>query len=233
MLRPLTAIVTFCLWMMGLSIRVLSRIRKQSAFFFILIVVLSSVAIPASTQEIWMFAAPHRSSSAPGWEEVRNDTGDMWKPNAPWKTVARSVKNVTIQGKYFYLDGKAWLPKGGNIVAFVRPRFIPSAPKWMNDSNGEGRQWWGDAEFRAVKEVLGGNVLRFQISQAALDPSSPIYDKSYLAELSGAIRQARAADFVVICSMNWGDNSGLQHMVGIARRWDRARLASVGSRIHP
>ena len=50
--------------------------------------------VAASTTEIWMFAAPHRSSSAPGWEEVRNDTGDMWKSNAPWETVARSVKVI-------------------------------------------------------------------------------------------------------------------------------------------
>lgn len=126
-----------------------------------------------------------------------------------------AVQNVTIQGKEFYLDGRAWLPKGGNIVAFVRPEFIPSAPKWMNDSGHEGRKWWGSAEFKAVKDILRGDVLRFQVSQAALDPNSPIYDSAYLTEVKVAIRQARAEGFVVICSMNRGDNSGLQHMAGM------------------
>ncbi|MHB8812756.1 MAG: cellulase family glycosylhydrolase [Steroidobacteraceae bacterium] len=135
-----------------------------------------------------------------------------------------AAQDVTIRGKAFYLDGTPWLPKGGNIVAFVRPAYIPSAPKWMNDSNHEGRAWWGDAELRAVKEVLGGSVLRFQVSQAALDPGSPIYDPAYLTELRGAVRQARAASFVVILSMNWGDSGGLQHMpdmpsAGTRRAW--------------
>ena len=44
--------------------------------------------------EIWMLAAPHRNVSAPGWERVRTDAGDMWKPNAPWETVVRSVKVI-------------------------------------------------------------------------------------------------------------------------------------------
>ena len=145
---------------------------------------------------------------------------------------ASSGGDVTIQGKTFYKDGKPWLPKGGNIVAFVRPAFIPSAPKWMNDSNHEGRQWWGSAEFKAVKDILHGDVLRFQISQAALDPNSSIYDSAYLTELSGAIRQARAAGFVVICSMNWGDNSGLQHMAdmpnaGTVRAWQALAPAFI------
>ena len=54
----------------------------------------ASVATGNISQEIWMFAAPHRTSSGPGWEGVRNDAGDMWKPNAPWETVGRSVKAI-------------------------------------------------------------------------------------------------------------------------------------------
>ena len=52
------------------------------------------VSSTAEAAELWMFAAPHRTSAAPGWEGVRNDAGDMWKPNAPWKTVARSVQVI-------------------------------------------------------------------------------------------------------------------------------------------
>jgi len=46
---------------------------------------------PARTNEIWMFAGPHVERPAPGWEGVRRDMGELWKADAPWKTVARAV----------------------------------------------------------------------------------------------------------------------------------------------
>lgn len=46
----------------------------------------------ALSQEIWMSAGPHINHPAPGWEEIRTDSGDMWKPDAPWATVASQVK---------------------------------------------------------------------------------------------------------------------------------------------
>jgi hypothetical protein len=52
------------------------------------------ISIPASAQEIWMFAGPYVKHPAPGWEEVRRDMGDMWKPDAPWKTVAGAVSVI-------------------------------------------------------------------------------------------------------------------------------------------
>ena len=143
-----------------------------------------------------------------------------------------SAQVVTIQGKTFYKDGRSWLPKGVNVTAFVRPKFIPSAPKWMNETGQKGREWWGPSEFAAIKKVLGGEVIRFQISQAALDSRSSIYDREYLTELLGAIKQARAAGFVVICSMNTGGNSGLPDMPGMpddgtTRAWQSLAPALV------
>jgi hypothetical protein len=52
------------------------------------------LASPARAAEIWMFAGPHIEHPAPGWEGLRSDAGDMWKPDAPWRTVARSVKVI-------------------------------------------------------------------------------------------------------------------------------------------
>src|SRR5689334_3516920 len=46
---------------------------------------------PARATEIWMFAGPHVEHPAPGWEGVRRDMGALWKPDAPWKTVAAAV----------------------------------------------------------------------------------------------------------------------------------------------
>jgi hypothetical protein len=62
---------------------------------------------------------------------------------------AISAQNVTIKGKDFYLDGKPWLPKGIKVEAFARPAYIPSAPRWMNDStNLQGRAWVVSSFFR-------------------------------------------------------------------------------------
>jgi hypothetical protein len=47
-----------------------------------------------SAPQIWMFAGPYVEHPAPGWEEVRRDMGDMWKADAPWKTVAGAVNVI-------------------------------------------------------------------------------------------------------------------------------------------
>jgi hypothetical protein len=49
-------------------------------------------SIAASAQEIWMSAGPHINHPAPGWEGIRTDSGDLWKPDAQWATVAKHVK---------------------------------------------------------------------------------------------------------------------------------------------
>ena len=48
----------------------------------------------AGATDIWMFAGPRVTNVAPGWEGLRTDSGDMWKPDAPWDTVAHSVKVI-------------------------------------------------------------------------------------------------------------------------------------------
>ncbi|MHB8812757.1 MAG: cellulase family glycosylhydrolase [Steroidobacteraceae bacterium] len=123
---------------------------------------------------------------------------------------AVAAQHVTIKGKIFYLDGRPWLPKGLKIEAFARPAYIPSAPKWMNDpSNLQGRAWWTPQELTAMKIRFGATVVRFAVSQPALDPQSPIYDPNYLSELLGVFRQARDAGFVVIPSMDAQGENGI------------------------
>lgn len=97
---------------------------------------------------------------------------------------ATAAQNVTIKGKDFYLGGKPWLPKGVNAEGFIRPALIPSGPKWMNDAaSQQGRTLWSDQGIGVVKSVFGRSVIRFNISQAALDPQSSIYDRKYRDEL--------------------------------------------------
>jgi hypothetical protein len=61
-----------------------------AAFCVLSVMTCSAAAAP----EIWMFAAPYVSHPAAGWELVRRDMGDMWKPDAPWKTVAGAVNVI-------------------------------------------------------------------------------------------------------------------------------------------
>jgi hypothetical protein len=123
---------------------------------------------------------------------------------------AFASQDVAIKGKEFYLDGKPWLPKGVVVEGFNRPANIPSAPKWMNDpKNLQGRQWWASTEIPAVKTVFGATVVRFNVSQPALDPQSKIYDPKYQDELLAAFAQARKAGLVVIVSMDAQAENGL------------------------
>jgi hypothetical protein len=50
----------------------------------------------AGATDIWMWGSPRVLNKPAGWEGVRADAGDMWKADAPWKTVARSVKVIGI-----------------------------------------------------------------------------------------------------------------------------------------
>ena len=62
----------------------------------ILVAAFCFLSLPALAQEIWIWGSPKVNHPFPGWEEVRRDKGDMWKPDAPWQTVAHSVTVVLI-----------------------------------------------------------------------------------------------------------------------------------------
>jgi hypothetical protein len=46
--------------------------------------------------EIWMWGSPTILNKPAGWEGVRADAGELWKPDAPWQTVASSVKVIQM-----------------------------------------------------------------------------------------------------------------------------------------
>jgi hypothetical protein len=77
---------------------VLSSSHPLRALTAVIVAMMISFAVlmssTAAAGEIWMYAAPHINNAAPGWEGVRADAGDMWRPNAPWETVAHSVKVI-------------------------------------------------------------------------------------------------------------------------------------------
>jgi len=59
-----------------------------------LIAYLACAYVSAAEPEIWLTAGLNINHPAPGWETVRRDAGDMWRPDAPWTTVAGKVKVV-------------------------------------------------------------------------------------------------------------------------------------------
>lgn len=54
----------------------------------------NAAAVNVAPPEVWIIAGLRIDHPAPGWEDVRTDAGDMWKPNAPWTTVASNVRVV-------------------------------------------------------------------------------------------------------------------------------------------
>lgn len=123
-------------------------------------------------------------------------------------SVSRAAEEVTIQGKDFYLDGKPWLPKGIKIEGFNRPLGNYESESLQKLAR-QGRSYWGPAEMEAIRTVFGGKILRFAVSQPGLDPQSPIYSPAYRDELLAVFRQARAAGFVIIPSMDAQAENGI------------------------
>jgi endoglucanase len=86
------------------------------------------------------------------------------------QTDLSSKQQITIQGKTFYKDGKPWLPKGIDVETFAKPRPLRAKDKWAMGT----RNWWGAPELNAIRSNLRVDTLRITISQAGLDPQSPI-----------------------------------------------------------
>jgi endoglucanase len=111
---------------------------------------------------------------------------------------ADAAQDITIQGKTFCKDSAPWLPKGIKVEGFNEPAGLRAKSKVA----AEARNNWNAKERDAVKQVFGADTIRFAVSQPGLDPQSPIYDPAYLDELLAAFKEARAAGFVVIPSMD-------------------------------
>ena len=112
---------------------------------------------------------------------------------------------VTTSGNHLLKDGAVWTPHGVILMAFNAP---PSA---LNDpsviaSNAFYRtellpayQHYSVADFPAIK-AWGADLVRFNVSQAGLDPSNALYSKDYVSSVSDAVLAARATGLeVIVC----------------------------------
>ena len=117
-----------------------------------------------------------------------------------------SGQQITIHGKDFYKDGKPWLPKGIKVEGFNEPGRLRA----KNKGATQARDYWNADERTVIKRVFGADTIRFAVSQPGLDPQSPIYEPAYLDELLTAFKEARAAGFVVIPSMDAQGENGIE-----------------------
>jgi endoglucanase len=109
---------------------------------------------------------------------------------------------ITVDGAKIMKDGQLWVPKGFTLVGFVAPL------KYMSAGFKEAHDLYGPQELERAHS-LGADVLRFQVSQAGLDPQSSIFVPEYMGEIIAAVHQAREKGFSVIISMQWEPPSGL------------------------
>jgi endoglucanase len=109
---------------------------------------------------------------------------------------------ISVDGTRILKDGQEWVPKGFTLVGFVSP------VKYMSAGFKEAHNLYGPQELERARS-FGADVLRFQVSQAGLDPQSSIYDPAYMDTIIAAVHLAREKGFAVIISMQWEPPSGL------------------------
>ena len=124
---------------------------------------------------------------------------------------------LAVQGTSFTKDGVAFLPKCFQLRGFTVSKAVATAEA-DNGSNSfqaalNAQAAFGPTELTAASS-WGANMLRFQLSQPALDPAGTetitdqktgqvinFYDPTYLPTIIAATNQARAAGFLIILSM--------------------------------
>jgi endoglucanase len=114
-----------------------------------------------------------------------------------------NAQAITVSHNEFLKDGAPWVPNSFTLVGHVAP--AGHVLSWLQGA----RQLQGPALLQQARS-LGANTLRFQVSEPGLDPQASIYDAGYIQEVIQGVRQARAAGFVVIISMQWEAPSGLK-----------------------
>jgi endoglucanase len=123
-----------------------------------------------------------------------------------WLQDGSPHQDVGVEGTHLTLNGRPWHARGVALQGFVRPLAMLQSELAAHPDDQEAKNLliarhsygWVELEFA---RAFHANTLRFQVSQPALDPESPIYDSSYLDQITDAIRKARVAGFVVMIMM--------------------------------
>jgi endoglucanase len=102
---------------------------------------------------------------------------------------------VTVQDRRLMRDGRPWIPHGFYQIAFeVAPGNLSRAdhPFWAT-----AHDHYTPAEYQNMV-AAGADTVRIQVAQAAADPQSPLYDRSFVQEALSAVRSARETGLTVI-----------------------------------
>lgn len=112
--------------------------------------------------------------------------------------IAMAGDDISLHGRTFFRDDRPWIAKGVDVNAFVKP------PKYFafDKSAQLQRSYWSKTELENVQKRLGVDTVRFHVSQAGLDPTSPLYDPVYAQQVTEPVRFARSLGFAVIVAMD-------------------------------
>jgi len=120
--------------------------------------------------------------------------------------------------------------EGVTLVALL----TPEARREKKPTYAAARAAFGPGTFEAVRR-FGADLVRYQVSQYALDPESKAYDPAYRDDVLAGIAATRAAGLNVIVSMQWQGAAGRRDPSGLpsattARAWREIIPAFAGDR---
>ena len=112
----------------------------------------------------------------------------------PVSPAAAGTSVITVSRNQLLRNGLPWVPRGVQIVGIVAPDGALSG-KYV-----AAHQQFGYAELQAAV-AAHADLVRFQVSQFGLDPQSPLYSPTYVAEVQNAVQTARTLGLAVIVSL--------------------------------
>lgn len=122
----------------------------------------------------------------------------------------RAAGDVSVEGNRFLRDGRPWVAEGVTLVALL----TPEARRDRKPTYAAARAAFGSRSFEAVRR-FGADLVRYQVSQYALDPESKAYDPAYRNDVLAGIAATRKAGFNVIVSMQWQGAAGQPDRTGL------------------
>jgi hypothetical protein len=132
---------------------------------------------------------------------------------------AASPGGVVVQGSHLVRDGAVWLPRGVQIVGLVAPQGS------LTGRYVAAQAHYGIAELQAA-QAMHADVIRFQVSQYGLDPEDPLYSRSYVQQVRGAVEDARSLGLTAIVSLQAEAPAGRRRVrpepdAGAERAWQQ------------
>jgi len=105
---------------------------------------------------------------------------------------------ISVHGTQLFRDGRPFLVKGLQIVAFVgSPKVLESKPWYFR-----AYQHFGQNELNIAASSWHANTILFKLGQPELDPKDSLYTDAYIHEVTQAVHLARSMGFTVIVSVD-------------------------------